>query len=121
MKNREILFRAWDGETFYYIDLNKDISDITAEYLQMFFKLPKEQYISLDCLGKPVYEGDYVQCGDGFIYEIRYSDSHLSIMLYCTDNRHRDSWKWSPFDKEAFTGYRVIGNIYQGITEANNE
>ena len=122
MENRELIFRAWDGEAFYDLDLNKDISDITPEYLQMFFRLPKEQHVSLDCLGNAVFEGDYVQCSNGLIYEIRYSDSHLSMMWYCIDDRHTNPWKWSSFDKEAFTqyNYRVIGNIHQGITEVNN-
>lgn len=55
-------FRVWDGETFYYFDLN-DPEKISLDYLETFLRLPNKQ----QCTG--LFDGDReVWEGDSFFY-----------------------------------------------------
>lgn len=105
---RPLRFRAWDGEIFYYVDLN-DPEKISLDYLETFLRLPKQQlFIVLN--GQEIYEGDIVtvfnddvNCGNFEIIWKGYG--------FCFNDLLGGFGQYN-FNQAVYS-FKVIGNIYE--------
>lgn len=113
--NREIKFRAWDGDTMFHFSLDNMEDEsrwIKARHWEIM------QYTGLkDTRGKEIYEGDIIngfakEVGDGtltkFTYEVFWDDEWKGWGGRLGNTRNNPIWGVAPW-----TGLEVIGNIYE--------
>ena len=120
MKNREIKFRAWDGEEMH------DVIEYSAENCRVPLRrfpfsesiVPEEvmQYTGLkDKEGKEIYEGDILQTGK----EKQVIEFSSEIYVPSSDQSYYASYHWGyrlysknyiVFNPEQC---KIIGNIYE--------
>lgn len=120
--SREIKFRAWDGEKYWYniapsplpsptLDICKKITDYDPEYYNMVDIIEGveaiEQYTGLkDQNGKEIYEGDIVRYADDY-------EENAEVVF--DDGGFQVEW---PINIERLEGditcmMEVIGNIHE--------
>lgn len=120
--NREIKFRAWDGQNMFISPSLTKGSQYLGSWFEAHSVLHTEfgkqseimQYTGMvDKKGKEIYEGDIIQFAEKYFYLVKYEDA--KFVGYHANN----NWgKWGDLYKLAEAGfnkynYFVIGNIYE--------
>lgn len=105
-------FRAWDGETFYYFDLD-DSEKISLDYLETFLRLPgKEQFTGLVDGDREVWEGDlYLYCGNEFA--VTWFEDRFLLVALSDDVIGDYELAWALESG----GFEYIGNIHEAKGE----
>ena len=118
MENREIKFRAWDGNTMLFSHNNDIIHDFGQ--LEWFFKKLKGtenlmQFTGhIDKNGKEIYEGDICNSwiGDGlpFVNVVIYKDGAFG---YSDGDRFHSFAEHGDISKPIINDWEIIGNIHE--------
>ena len=125
---RELKFRAWDGEMFYHVDIEKNLNPmypeyepLSSDYLSVFWQLEnKEMFTGLkDKNGKEIYEGDVIapiayKSIKSYQVQVFFKNG-----MFCLKSKKPFLPETLPLYsfidkcKKANTAIEVIGNIYE--------
>lgn len=136
--NREIKFRAWDGEKMYPSFTIQELKDIISNTVGVFGLLLNYEFQDLifmqytglkDKKGNEIYEGDILKDDDGdFIYknvaigevDLGIDDYAVKYRSICIHAQHLDESGYLALLSNDYGSYgqstghcQIIGNIYE--------